>query len=103
MDILDRQEDERWSQSKRSLKHRWRQTRQNCSCPSRARHEKAGLFGKDDTAEKNRRQREKRKPNTGWMDSTEDALGASLRELSRAAEDRTVWTSLTHRVARSQR
>ena len=37
-----------------------------------------------------------------WIDSIQEAIGMSLQELSRAAEDRTLWTSLSHRIARSQ-
>ena len=36
-----------------------------------------------------------------WMDSTEEAICVSEQELSRAAEDKTLWTSLIHRVTRS--
>ena len=34
-------------------------------------------------------------------DFVKEAMGLSLREPSRAAEDRTLWTSLIHRVPRS--
>ena len=35
-------------------------------------------------------------------DSIREAIGLSLQELSRAAEDRTAWMSVFHRVARGQ-
>ena len=35
-------------------------------------------------------------------DFIQEALGLSLQELSRAAEDRAGWTPLLHRVARTQ-
>ena len=37
-----------------------------------------------------------------WIDSIKEAIGMSLQELSRAAEDRASWTSLIHRVTKSQ-
>ena len=36
-----------------------------------------------------------KRPNRRWIDFIKEALGMSLQELSRAAEDRTLWTSLT--------
>ena len=47
--------------------------------------------------------RKRGRPNMRWIDSIEEAIGMSLQELSRAVEDRTLWTSLIHRVARSWR
>lgn len=38
-----------------------------------------------------------------WMDSIQEAIARSLQELSRVAEERILWTSLTHRATRSQR
>lgn len=37
-----------------------------------------------------------------WLDSIKQATGLSLQELSGAAEDRTLCTSLIHRVAGSR-
>ena len=37
-----------------------------------------------------------------WIDSIEEAMGVNLQNLSRIAEDRPLWMSLIHRVARSQ-
>ena len=68
----------------------------------RARHEEAVSFGKGSRAGKMRRQQEKRNPNTSWIGSIKEAEGLSLQELSRAVEDKTVWMSLVHRVARNQ-
>ena len=45
--------------------------------------------------------RKKRSPNIRWIRSTKKAIGMSLKEVGGAAEDRTLWTSLIHRVARS--
>ena len=46
--------------------------------------------------------RRKRRPNMRRSDSIKKAMGMSLQELSRAVEDRTLWTSLVHSVARSR-
>ena len=64
--------------------------------------EKAAFFGKDDNVGKNRRQKNRGKPNMRWIDSIKEAIGMSLQKLSRAAEDRTLWTSLTSSIARGQ-
>lgn len=103
MDILDRQEAERWvpEQMKPAASLEANVTKLKLAYVV-ASQEKAGLFGKGDTAEKNRRQQERRKPNPRWTDATEDASGLSLQEPSSAAEGRALWASLTHRVARSQ-
>lgn len=37
-----------------------------------------------------------------WIEDVREAIGVSLQELSRALEDRTLWTSLIHRIDRSQ-
>lgn len=37
-----------------------------------------------------------------WTDSFKEAVGLSLQELSGAVEGETLWTSLTHRVAKSR-
>ena len=39
--------------------------------------------------------------NKRWTDTIKEAIGRSLQEPSRAAEDRTLWTLLRHRVTRS--
>ena len=44
---------------------------------------------------KNRRHRKREGPNMKWTGSTEEFMGTSLYELSRAAEDRTLWTPFT--------
>lgn len=44
----------------------------------------------------------KGRSNRRWTDSIKEATGVSLQEPSRAVEDRTLWTSLTHRVVGSQ-
>lgn len=54
--------------------------------------EKTILLGKLDGSRKRGR------ANTRYIDSTEEAIGVSLQEPSRAVEDRTPWTSLIHRV-----
>ena len=41
--------------------------------------------------------RERGRPNLRWIDSIKEAIGMSLQELSR-----TLWTSLIHRISRSQ-
>lgn len=43
------------------------------------------------------------RPNLRWINSGKEAIGMSLEELSRAAEDRTLWTPLTHKVTRNDR
>lgn len=42
------------------------------------------------------------KPDVRRIDSTLEAIGISLQELSRAVEHRTLWTSVIHRASRSQ-
>lgn len=63
---------------------------------------KVGFFGKVSKAGRNRRQPEKRKPNTRWVDSIKDAVGVSVQEWGGAAENRTLWTSPECAVTRSQ-
>ena len=38
------------------------------------------------------------RPNVRRIDNIKEAVGVSLQELSRAGEDRTVWTSVMHSV-----
>ena len=38
------------------------------------------------------------RPDRRWADFIKEAISKSLQELSRAAEDRTLWTSPSHRV-----
>ena len=46
--------------------------------------------------------RKRGRPSVKWIDFTKEGIGKSLQEeLSRAVEDRTLWTSLVHRIARS--
>ena len=63
-----------------------------------AHREKAVFFGEDDTAGESRRQQGKRKRTMRWSDSLQEAIGMRLQELSRALEDRALWTSLIHSV-----
>lgn len=64
-------------------------------------HEKARLFGKKQQFWGNiEGSRERGRSNLRWFDCIKEAIGLSLQELSRAVEDRTLWTSLIHRVAR---
>ena len=42
--------------------------------------------------------RKRGRPNTRWAGSLKEATTLSLQELIRAAEDRTCWRSLSHRV-----
>ena len=58
--------------------------------------EKTTMLGKVEGSRKGGR------PNRRWIDSIKKARGMSAQELSRAVEDRTLWTSLIHRVARSR-
>lgn len=44
----------------------------------------------------------KRRPNVRWNDSIKGATDTILQEVSRAVEDRILWTSLIHRVAKRQ-
>lgn len=44
--------------------------------------------------------RKRGRPNIRGTDSIKEATGISLQKLSKAAEDRTLWTSLIHRVAK---
>ena len=44
--------------------------------------------------------RKRGRPNMRWIDSIKEAIGMSLQKLSRAVEDRRLWTSLIHRVTR---
>ena len=46
--------------------------------------------------------RKRGRANMRWIDPIKEAIGLSLQELSRAVEDRTLWTSLIHRVTRSR-
>ena len=46
--------------------------------------------------------RKRGRPNMRWIDSIKAAMGIGLQDLSRAVEDRTLWTSLIHRVTRTQ-
>lgn len=46
--------------------------------------------------------RKRGRPNRRWTGSMKETIGVSLQEVSGAAEDRTLWLSLIHRVARSQ-
>ena len=46
--------------------------------------------------------RKRGRPHVRWADSIEETISMSLQELSGAAEDETLWTSLIHRVAGSQ-
>lgn len=39
-------------------------------------------------------------PNARWMDSIKETVGTRLQEPQHPAEDRALWTSLIHRVAR---
>lgn len=66
-----------------------------------AHGEKAGFFGKDNNAGKVEGSWKRGKPNMRWTDSIREAVGMSLQELRRAAEDRTLCMSLPHRVTRS--
>lgn len=42
------------------------------------------------------------RPRMKWMDSLKEDIGMNLQELSIAVEDRALWTSLIHRLTRSQ-
>ena len=42
------------------------------------------------------------RPNMRWIDSIKEAIGTIFLKLRRATEDRTLWTSLIHTVAKSQ-
>ena len=46
--------------------------------------------------------RKRGRSNLRWTHSIKEATGTSLQELSKADEDRTLGTPLTHRVARSR-
>ena len=67
-----------------------------------AHRETAGLFGKDSNAGKREGSRERGRPARKGTDSIKEATSMSLQGLSRAVEDRTLWTPFIHRVARSQ-
>ena len=54
------------------------------------------MLGKIEGSRKNERQ------NLRWIDSVKGTVGLNLQEVSRAVEDRTLWTSLILRVTRSQ-
>lgn len=45
--------------------------------------------------------RKRGRSNKRWSDSIKEATGVSPQELSRAVEDRILWTSLIHRAART--
>ena len=47
-------------------------------------------------------QQEKRKSKYEMDEPVKEAIDLSLQKLSRALEDRTLWTSLIHRVTGSQ-
>ena len=59
--------------------------------------EKTVMLGKIEST-----QRENRGPKMRQVDPIKKAIGMCLQELSRAVEDRTLWTSLIHRVTRNQ-
>lgn len=67
----------------------------------RAHHEKSGFTRKDNNAGENRRQQGK-KIKYEMDGSRKEATGMSPQELIRAGEDRTLRTSLIHRVTRKQ-
>ena len=46
--------------------------------------------------------RKRGRPKMRWTDSMKDAICMSLQELIVALGDKRLWTSLIHRVARSQ-
>ena len=76
-------------------------TKPKLPCFRHLRKRQGGLFGKDNTAGKNRGGRRRGRPSTRYTDSSTEATGGRPQELSRAVEDRTVWTPLIRRVARS--
>lgn len=47
--------------------------------------------------------RKKGRSNMRWLDPTKEAISMHLQKLNRTVEDRTLWTPLIHKVARSQR
>ena len=47
--------------------------------------------------------RKRGRPNMRWLNCTKKAIGVSLKEVSRAIEGRTLWTSLIRRIAKSQK
>lgn len=103
---LDHQPERRTggSGSKRNLKHCWRQKATKLKLPDLGRIlrrqrslEKTVTLGKQKAAG--------RQEDQIWdsFDSIKEAIITSLQELSKPLGDRTLFTSLLHRVARSQR
>lgn len=45
--------------------------------------------------------RKRGRPNMRWIDSIKEAIDMCLQDLSRAVENRTLWSLLIHRVTRS--
>ena len=62
--------------------------RRQCSLEKTVKVGRAQEAGKEET-------------NTRWIGSIREAVGMSLQALSRAVEDKTLWTSLVRRVTRS--
>lgn len=46
--------------------------------------------------------KKRERPNMRWIDYIKEAIGVSLQQLSRAVEDRTLWTPFIHSVPRGQ-
>ena len=61
-----------------------------------------GSFDKTVSLEKTEGSRKGGRSNIRWLNSIKEAIGMSLQELSRAVEDRVLWTLLICGIASSQ-
>ena len=65
-------------------------------------HKKAGFSEKDSVAGEIEGSRKGGGAYWRWTDSIKKAPGVSVQDLIRTVEDRTVWTSVIHRIAGCQ-
>ena len=63
---------------------------------------KCQLIGKDPNAQKDRRQKEKRRQRMRWLDSITDLMNRNLSKLWEIVKDREVWLAAVHGLSKGQ-